>query len=759
MTARESTAMSGWEWSAAAPLRQSVVLVLGIAFAAGGAQAQTPKLPAITKVPRSVPYRWENVVIRAGGYVSGLEFSSTVKGLVYARTDVGGAYRSEDAGEHWVPLNDNFGRDDSTYTGIEGIGLDPEDGNKLYLAQGMYTADWAGPSAIFRSNDRGRKFEKIPMPFKMGGNDDGRGVGPRLSVDPHLGSVLYFGSRKAGLWKSVDSGVIWRHVDSFPAPDKLAGVGEAAGITFVAFDSTTGTKGSATKTIYAGVAMPGKSLYRSQDAGATWELAAGGPREMFPHHVVFQPGGALYFSYADNIGPNGIANGAIWKYTPVDGQWKDVTPMKQNSHGVGTFGYASLGIDAQHPGTLMTATIDLWWPGDKIFRTIDGGKTWKDMEPLSVYSAPEVPWAYWHKATTGGHGWITDIKIDPFDSGRVMYTTGEGIWGSTDVTAADAGKKAHWSFPDIGLEETVPLAIISPPEGAHLLSAVGDLGGFRHEDILKSPKDGAFANPTLNTNRGIDFAASAPAIVVRVGDGGDGKDVRGGYSLDQGSTWKPFAKEPSSSRHGGGTVAISADGKTVVWSPENGLPHSTRDWGKSWLPCSGLNGNMRVVSDRVNPAKFYSFNVGTGQLLESLDGAHTFAERTEPVSAKGDYAQIAAVPGAEGDIWLATSEKVYHSTDSGVTFIELEGMTHKAVIGFGMAAPGKKNPAIYINATAAGTEGTFRSDDGGSSWVRIDDPDHQFGWKNAVIGDPRVYARVYIATGGRGIIYGEPVGN
>jgi hypothetical protein len=76
-----------------------------------------------------------------------------------------------------------------------------------------------------------------------------------------------------------------------------------------------------------------------------------------------------------------------------------------------------------------------------------------------------------------------------------------------------------------------------------------------------------------------------------------------------------------------------------------------------------------------------------------------------------------------------------------------------------MAAPGKKTPAIYINGTAAGTEGTFRSDDDGVSWVRIDDPEHQFGWMNEVIGDPRVYGRVYLAAGGRGIVYGKPAGS
>lgn len=730
-------------------------LGVGIGLGMMGMAAQTPALPEIKTMPPSVPYVWRNVVIRGGGFVSGLVFSTTEKGLVYARTDVGGAYRSEDAGNHWVPLTDRFGREEATYLGIESIALDPEDGNKLYIAEGMYAADWGGPAAIFRSSDRGKTFEKTAMPFKMGGNDNGRGCGERLAVDPNLGSVLYFGSRKAGLWRSVDSGVTWSHVESFPVKTQVTGPGAGTGITFVAFDGSTGSKGAATKTIYAGVAQVGIGLYRSQDAGATWELMPGAPKGLFPSHAAVDPGNAVYFSYVDNIGPNGIQDGAIWKLTPRDGKWKDVSPIQPVTAGMAKFGFGGIGMDREHPETVMVTTIDRWGAGDTIFRTTDGGKKWKDLVGTAQYSAVSTPWVYWHKETTGGHGWMSDIEIDPFDPGKVLYTTGEGIWGSADVTAMDAGKPTHWGFPNEGLEETVPDGIVSPPEGAHLLSAIGDIGGFRHEDIAKSPENGFFEDPRLTSGSSIDFAGLAPMVVVRVGYG-DAKVARGGYSLDNGVTWKPFASEPPSSQKGGGAVAISADGKTVVWSPGKGAPFWTGDWGKNWSPCKGLTETMRAVSDRVNPEKFYSFNTETGQLLESVDGAKTFSLRTAPVAPKGNYAMIAPVPGSEGDLWIGAGKRVFHSADSGVTFVTLEGMVDAYKIGFGMAAPGRSAAAVYINGTVQKMEGTFRSEDEGRSWVRVDDADHQFGWKNAVAGDPRVYGRVYLATGGRGVVYGEP---
>ena len=43
------------------------------------------------------PYTWKNAVIKGGGFVSGIITSPVLPGLVFARTDVGGAYRHDPA--------------------------------------------------------------------------------------------------------------------------------------------------------------------------------------------------------------------------------------------------------------------------------------------------------------------------------------------------------------------------------------------------------------------------------------------------------------------------------------------------------------------------------------------------------------------------------------------------------------------------------------------------------------------------------------
>jgi photosystem II stability/assembly factor-like uncharacterized protein len=65
-------------------------------------------------------------------------------------------------------------------------------------------------------------------------------------------------------------------------------------------------------------------------------------------------------------------------------------------------------------------------------------------------------------------------------------------------------------------------------------------------------------------------------------------------------------------------------------------------------------------------------------------------------------------------------------------------------------------PAIFASAKAGGQRGIWRSADEGRTWSRINDDAHQWGWTGkAITGDPDVYGRVYIATNGRGLIYGD----
>jgi len=159
----------------------------------------------------SEPYVWKNVKVGAGGFIPGIVFSPVEQGLAYLRSDMGGAYRWDDKIQKWLPLHDHVAA--SNYFGTESVAPDPRDANVVYLAAGMYSRN---PAAMMRSRDRGQTWEIFPVDFAMGGNENGRGVGERLAVDPNSTNILYFGSRYDGLQRSIDCAETWQKVASFP---------------------------------------------------------------------------------------------------------------------------------------------------------------------------------------------------------------------------------------------------------------------------------------------------------------------------------------------------------------------------------------------------------------------------------------------------------------------------------------------------------------------------------------------------------------
>ena len=106
-------------------------------------------------------------------------FHPNERGLAYARTDVGGAYRWDDEAQRWIAMTDWIGAEDENLIGIESLAIDPSDPERVYLAAGTYTNPKVGNGAILRSSDRGRTFQRTDLPFKLGGNEMGRGNGER----------------------------------------------------------------------------------------------------------------------------------------------------------------------------------------------------------------------------------------------------------------------------------------------------------------------------------------------------------------------------------------------------------------------------------------------------------------------------------------------------------------------------------------------------------------------------------------------------
>ncbi|MEU6355531.1 1,4-beta-glucanase [Streptomyces sp. NPDC047072] len=690
-------------------------------------------------------YRWRQVVIGGTGFVTGVLFHPSVRGLAYARTDIGGAYRWDDRSARWIPLNDDLGWDDWNLLGVEAMAVDPGHPDRVYLALGTYAQSWAGNGAVLRSEDRGATWARADLAVKLGGNEDGRGAGERLLVDPRDSDTLWLGTRHDGLLKSTDRGATWATASGFPGTPSSGGQGVtllvAAGrVLYAGWGDSDGTTAN---------------LFRTSD-GTTWEAVPGQPsgtsakvpiRAAYDCHTR-----ELYVSYADAPGPNGQLDGSVHKLAVASGKWTDVTPVQPG--GTDTFGYGGVAVDARRPGTVVVSTNNRWSAVDTLYRTTDGGRTWTSLKDSAVLDVSETPFLTFGADAPKFGWWIQALAVDPYDSKHVVYGTGATLYGTRDLK--------HWAPQIRGLEETSVRQLISPPTGeAHLLSGLGDVGVMYHERLTASPSRGMASNPVFGSATGLAQAAAKPSYVVRTGFGDHGN---GAFSNDGGRTWAPFAAQPTLAKDAPGPIATNADGSVLLWTfvhwDGTKYPaHRSTDNGATWTEVASFPKGATPVADPADPQRFYAYDTDTGTLYASTDSGLTFAAGAAGLPSGDTQFELVAAPGRVGDLWLSVKwNGLYRSTDGGASFTKVASCWASYTLGFGKAAEGADYPALYMVGSTESITAVYRSDDEAKSWVRINDDRHQWGWIGETIsGDPRVYGRVYIATNGRGIQYGDPV--
>lgn len=719
-------------------------------------------------------YAWHNVKVGGGGYIPGIEFSPVVPGLAYLRSDMGGAYRWDSKAQHWLPLQDDS--PEPNYRGVESLAPDPVNGDVVYAAVGTYRN---GPSAILRSSDRGDHWDVFPVPFKMGGNEEGRGLGERLAVDPNQTSVLYFGTRYDGLQRSTDRGATWHKVESFPVaglPAPPPRQRPHAGLSFVVIDPASG--GTPSRTIFVGVADPGAHhLYRSDDAGAHWSAVPGEPRADFLPAQAQLANGILYISYANSMGPYGVSDGAVFKLDTHTDVWTDISPEMGPNKPAG--GYMGLSVDRQHPETLIVASIDRAESGDILWRTTDGGAHWQNLRALSTRDVSSTPFLLWGDKQASFGWWMTGVAIDPFDSNHAAYTTGATVYATDNLTDAAENKTLSWKPWVDGIEQTAVLALVSPLRGAPLISAFGDIGGFTHVDLNRSMP--IASNPIFTNTNNIDYAGRAPNVIVRSGTHAahaEGRTATLGYSLDSGMTWRPLyapypkgyvppAKIPYnfSDPYTDAAITVSADGRTFAVSTPR--PLITTDRGKTWIAIKGIPSDSRPVPDRVDAKIFYAVDFEHGDILISRDGGRSFKARHAhglPKSIQKDQPHwreapwpLLAAPNHKGELWFVSASGLFHSVDGGKSFAVVRSAVSVKTMDFGKPAPGHHNMTLFAIGSRGSEEAIWRSTDNGRNWMRINDAAHQYGRTfRCIAADKNVFGRVYVGTDGRGIVYGGP---
>ncbi|HAJ97820.1 MAG TPA: 1,4-beta-glucanase [Ruminococcus sp.] len=752
-------------------------------------------------------YEWGTLRIGGGGFVSGIV---TGKDVMYARTDVGGAYRYNYDTESWEQLLDFVSDADRGLLSVDAMAIDPTDDNTVYFLCGCAYFS-AEKTVIFKTTDGGETFKEIDVTnlIKVMGNGDGRQCGEAIAVDPDNPKVIYAGgdvtsdaNSKSALIKSTDGGETWEPVIGyddlglFDSTTKWPTWTEniARSVTDGAYQTQNGVANIAISNgkVYVGTSKTGvANVHVANVKDDKFEvLSEDLPTDVYPSRINVEASGNLLISYIAGLAFNG-ASGGGYRYDPSNGE---VTQILDSAKGFG-----SIWTDPSNPDHMLAGTCgkwedQLWQPwtdehgatwGDQYFRSMDGGKTWENFTPGK--SAGWGQEAISEYLQDGGYAWIRDKAIhwsgtvvtDPRNSDRMFITSGNGVFIAENIWSTDPEKRPVFTFHPDGIEEVVALDFVSTSDGLDL-SAIGDYDGFVHE----SPdKIGLQYQPNMGSTSAIAVCPQNTDVWARIAEGDNGA---GYYTTDRGKTWNAFT--PSTK---GGKLAIAQIDKDTyrifnTGKNDGGVAYSD-DWGATWNSCEGIPSQygskptMLLVEPNdpntvyayatyYNSSWFYSKTAPDAsdaqyKLCVSTDGGKTFTSTDICMYDQCDSAGRIAYLG-EGNLILGGGwYGMYHATvkDGKVTVEKLDNVNYCKTVGYG--APEKEGGlnTLYMYGKPAedDTEGIYRSTDGGATWVCIN-TDHVYGGTgngNFLVGDMDEFGKVYMSTVGCGIVYGQLAGS
>ncbi|WP_298771245.1 1,4-beta-glucanase [uncultured Fibrobacter sp.] len=742
-------------------------------------------------------YEWGNVRFDGGGFVSAVIFHPKAENLLYARTDVGGIYRFDFDKSTWIPLMDWVSQNDVGLMGTEAFALDPTDPKRIYVLAGTgYFSQ--GRTAVLRSEDYGASWDTSYVEMLAHGNGMGRQTGEKLAVDPNKPNIIFCGSRTKGLYKSTDYGKTWTSIYKVAISDaKESALNNVNGISFVMFDESQGTNADgSTKTIYIGISDTKDNLQVSNDGGKTWNSISGVPTGLMPHRAKIVDGD-MFITFADGPGPHSINSGAFYKYNIAGGTWTDLTPSDSVTHEQSptTYekdksSYGGVAIDPKDKNHIVISTLGKYTGrhlakdsegnerdnyGDRIYTTTDGGKTWNhgqhyaDGVNIDANGTSWIPGNAIH--------WAGSLEINPFNNKQAWVTSGNGIFMTDDITA----KVPVWKFMSRGIEETVPLDIVSVPDGP-LVTAIGDYDGSTYRNINESsPRH----TPTVGTTESMAYAPLSGSFlrtgIITVYGQYESINYNVMYRSEDGFTWDSVK---TTLKGGKGLVVLSADGKVMLHRPDQSATvYRSDDNGVSWtaIETGTQTQYSRIVADPVDADIFYVMNT-MGTLYKSTDKGKTFSAQTARLQNEGagEYFNgsglIRSVYGREGHLWVPMDQaqswltKGYsenglaYTEDGGNTWNRCEGVNTAISVGIGKAKEGADYETLFIWGIAGGADnalGIYRSTDKCKTWERVNDDKHQFGGPgngSFVQGDMNNFGVVYMSTVGRGLIVGAPEG-
>ncbi len=212
-----------------------------------------------------------------------------------------------------------------------------------------------------------------------------RSIGPFrggrvLAVSGVVGNshTYYFGGVGGGVWKSTDDGLTWR-----PVTDKFKDMAASIGSIAVAASDANVVYAATGEACIRGNIISGNGVYKSIDAGKNWSFVGLKDTHAIGRIIVHPKNPDVVFVAAlgHPFGPN--AERGIFRTTDGGKNWTKVLYKDENTGGI------DIVFDPSNPNILFAGLwqarrspwgMDSGGPGSGLYRSTDGGSTWKRLE-------------------------------------------------------------------------------------------------------------------------------------------------------------------------------------------------------------------------------------------------------------------------------------------------------------------------------------------------------------------------------------------
>lgn len=455
-----------------------------------------------------------------------------------------GLYKSTDGGTTWTHLTAGL-PSPTEGLGRIGFGIAPSDSRRLYA-----TVDAGNLGGIYRSDDAGTTWYRTNPDARLWGRGSDFA---EIKVDPRNADIVY--SANVVTWKSTDGGKNWSALKGAPGGDDyhriwinpdnpdimLLGVDQGGTLTVNGGQTWSSWYNQPTAQFYHVITdnqVPYHVYGSQQESGSVGITSRGDYGQIT--FADWNPVGSEEYGYVapDPLDPNIIYGGKISRF---DQRTREVQNISPAPGGRGKYRFL-------RTAPIIFSHVDphvLYFAGNVLFKTTNGGHSWDVISPDLTRVEYDVPASY---------GMYTGGDLSRAKNRGVIYSIGPSfrdvntIWTGSDDGYIQVTHDGGATWKNVTPAAMTPWSKVAQIEASHFddVSAYAAVNRFKLDDLrphIYRTHDGGVtwqetvsgipANEIVNAVRedpvrkGLLFAGTERAVYYSLDDGDHWQSLRG----------------------------------------------------------------------------------------------------------------------------------------------------------------------------------------------------------------------------------------